>query len=184
MACAADVWYTLPHYPNEASKKCLGSVKFTGRLISAQPRATIIILGAMQTTAGDVLNVHAFLPPPHILFLKTLIHSATQLVSPPGDHPLHKPALHALKRPVRQHRSPLHLLFITTGLKPKPYETIFTTHRRHNYETLASITIDKDRASAIETANNTMGIAIFTDGSGHKLCIGAAAVLIQNGVAK
>ena len=67
MSYAADVWYTHPHKANESSKKRTGSIKFIQKLQSVQQRATIAMLGAMQTTAGDVLNAHAHLPPPFAL---------------------------------------------------------------------------------------------------------------------
>lgn len=60
MSYAADVWYTIPHYPNGQTRKRCGSIKFTQKLIAAQRRATI----SMRTTAGDVLNAHAHLSPP------------------------------------------------------------------------------------------------------------------------
>ena len=86
MTYAAEVWFTLPHKANEHSKKHFGSVKLVEKLKSAQRRAVITMLGAMRTTAGDVLNAHAFLPPPHLLFLKTLIRSATRLTTLPESH--------------------------------------------------------------------------------------------------
>ena len=45
-------------------------------------------MGAMRSTAGDVLNVHANLPPPHLLFLKSLIRSANPLLHSPTIAPL------------------------------------------------------------------------------------------------
>ena len=74
---AAEVWYTLPHFSKTSTMRRAGNVKLTQRLTSAQRRATITMLGAMRTTAGDVLNAHAYLPPPHLLFLKVLIRAAT-----------------------------------------------------------------------------------------------------------
>ena len=73
MTYAAEVWYALPRKMNPSSKRRTGAVKFTQKLLSAQQRAAIAMLGAMRTTAGDVLNAHAHLPPPHLLFLKALI---------------------------------------------------------------------------------------------------------------
>ena len=179
---AADVWYTLPHKTSESSKKRTGSVKFTQKLQSAQRRAVIAMLGAMRTTAGDVLNAHAYLPPPHLLFLKTLIRSATRLVSLPHSHPLHKPSQLAIKRLTKRHPSPLHTLFATTRIQPKQYETVLSTRRRRNYQMLANVHIDEDREVAIEKANRLTGIVIYTDGSGHDKKIGAAAVMMKNGV--
>ena len=73
MSYAANVWYTLLHKAAEMSKQWMGSITFTQKLQSAQHQATITMLGARCTTAGDILNTLAFLPPPHLLFLKVLI---------------------------------------------------------------------------------------------------------------
>ena len=181
MSYAADVWYTLPHKVNESSKNRIGSVKFTNKLQSAQRRAVISMLGAMRTTAGDVLNAHAQLPPPHLLFLAVLIRSATRLLSLPNSHPLYKPAQLAVKRKVKRHRSPLHTLFATTGLQPGLYETILPARRRRNYRVLGEVHIDDDREVAVENANRLTGLVVYTDGSGEDKKIGAAAVMMDDG---
>lgn len=181
MSYAADVWYTLPHKPNENAKKRFGAIRFTQRLVSTQRRATTNILGAMRTTAGDTLDVHAFIPPPHLLFLKALTRSAIRLISLPENHPLHKPVQRAAKRQVKRHKSPLHLLFHTTGVRPKNFEQILPARRRRNYNPLAEFHIDDDRTIAIENANATQGLTIYTDGSGIENMIGAAAVVTHNG---
>jgi ribonuclease HI len=181
MAYAADVWYTLPHKPSETAKKRLGSIRFTRLMASAQRRATINMLGAMRTTAGDVLNAHAHIPPPHLLFLKSLTRSATRLLSLPENHPLHKPVQRSVKHQPKRHKSPLHQLFHTTEVKPKKYELILPTRRRRNYNTLANVHIEDNRETAIANANATRGLTIFTDGSGYKNMIGAAAVITSNG---
>jgi len=103
MTYAAEVWYTLPHKTDPSSKRRTGSVRFTQKLTSAQRRAVIATLGAMRTTADDVLNAHAYIPPPHLLFLKVLIRSATHLVTLPDCHPLHKPVQQAVKKAVKRH---------------------------------------------------------------------------------
>ena len=180
MSYAAEVWYTLPHFPNSKTKKRTGSIKFTQKLTSAQQRMTITMMGAMRTTASDVLNVHALLPPPHLLFLKTLIRAATRLVTLPDYHPLFRPTRQAINRPVKRHKSPLHLLFLTTEVKPRPYETILTSRRCHNYKAKANIYIENDRTTAITNANHTSGINIYSDGSGYEHWIGAAAVLMKD----
>ena len=181
MTYAADVWYTLPHKANESSTNQTGSVRLTNKIQSAQRRAVISMLGAMRSTAGDVLNVHAQLPPPHLLFLAVLIRSATRLLSLPNSHPLHKPVQLAIKRQIKRHRSPLHILFATTGLHPQRYETILPARRRRNYRVLGEILIDDDREVAIERANQLSGTVVYTDGSGEDKKIGAAAVMMKNG---
>ena len=181
MTYAADVWFTLPHYANAEAKKRSGSVKFIKRLTSAQRRMTITMLGAMRTTAGDVLNAHAYLPPPHLLFLKTLIRSATRLATLPDDHPLSRPARLAINNQVKRHRSPLHSLFFTTDIPRDTYETILTARRRRNYNIRANVLIDDDRRNAVANAKDNSGTIIYTDGSGFENGIGAAAILTQNG---
>ena len=181
MTYAADVWYTLPHKASESSKNRTGSVKFTNKIQSAQGQAVISMLGATRSTAGDVLNVHAQLPPPHLLFLTVLIRSATHLLSLPNSHPLFKPTQLAIKRHVKRHRSPLHTLFATTGLQPKQYETILPARRRRNYRVLGEIQIDVNREAAVAHANRLTGTVVFTDGSGEDRKIGAAAVMMNNG---
>ena len=178
---AADVWFTLPHYSSPTAKNRTGSVKFIKRITSAQRSMTIAMLGAMRSTAGDVLNAHASLLPPHLLFLKNLTRSATRLATLPDDHPLSRPSRRAIKNPVKRHRSPLHTLFATTNLTPDNYEKILTSRRRRNYHPRAKVTIEDDRIKAVTNAMNTRGTIIYTDGSGFEKGIGAAAILMQNG---
>ena len=181
MTYAAEVWYTIPRFSNMATRKRAGMVKFTQKLTLAQRRATITMLGAMRTMAGDALNTHAHLPPLHLLFLKTLIRSATHLISLPTSHPLHKPSLNAIKRPPTCHKSPIHTLFLTTCVKHANYETILTTRRRHNYRTLANVHIDNDRTVAVENTTDIPGLVIYTESSGFKHGIGAATIMVKNG---
>ena len=45
---------------------------------------------------------------------------------------------------------------------------------------LANIHIDDDRTNTVQNALNILGLAIYTDGSGFKHSIGAAAVMVKN----
>ena len=182
MTYAAEIWYTIPHKTADSHSKRTGSIKFTNFVRSTQRQAAIAMLGAMRTTAGDVLNAHALIPPPHLLFQKALTNSATRLVSLPEFHPLYKPVQQTIRRTVRRHKSPLHVLFMTTKVKSQRYETILPARRRRDYGMLAHVQIDDDRTTAITNANNVRGIAAFTDGSGYEGGIGAAAVLTVNGL--
>ena len=177
---AAEVWYTLPHKPKATSTRRTGSVTFTNKIQSAQQKATITMLGAMGTTAGDTLNAHALIPPPHLLFSKALTRSATRLVSLPNFHPLYKPTRHCLKQTARQHTSPIDTLLRTTNIKPRTYKTILPAHRCCNYEPLAHIHIDNDRTKTIANAKAITGLAAYMDGSGTDGKIGAAAILMLN----
>ena len=136
-----------------------------------------MILGAMGTMVGDVLNAHALIPP-HLLFLTALTRSATRLISLPNFHLLFKPTRHCLTRTAKRHTSPLDILFRTTNIKPKSYETILPAHRRCDYELLATIHINDDRSDVITRAKATTGLAAYTDGSGNDGKIGTAATLM------
>ena len=83
MAYAAEVWYAPPHRTHATASRRSGMITFSNKLQSIQRKAAINILGAMRTTAGDVLNTHTFLPPPHLLLLKLLIRSVTRLLTLP-----------------------------------------------------------------------------------------------------
>ena len=182
MAYAAEVWYMLPHKTDQSHTKRTGSIKFTNLVQSAQRQATITMLGAMRTTAGDVLNAHAFIPPPHLLLSKELARSATRLVTLPSSHPLHRPVQQTVRHNMKCHKSPLHTLFLTMKVKPSHYKTILPARRRQNYEMLAYINFDSDRTTAIVEANNVKGLAVYTDGSGYGENIGAVAILTVNGM--
>ena len=62
LAYAAGVWYSPPHGTHNTGSRRSGMISLTNKLESVQRKATISILGAMRTTAGDILNAHAFLP--------------------------------------------------------------------------------------------------------------------------
>ena len=100
----------------------------------------------------------------------------------PNSHPLYKPSQLAVKRKAKRHRSPLHTLFFTTGIRLKNYEVILPTRRRRNYQMLGDVHIDTDRETAIAKANRLTGAVVYTDGSGHDGKIGAAAVLMADGM--
>ena len=120
-------------------------------------------------------------PPLHLLFLTMLVRSATRLVALPNCHPLYKPLQLAVKRTAERHRSPLHLLFFTTGAKLNPSEITTPARRRQNYKML-DVNIE-DRNTAINNAHQISGTAIFTDGSGYDKKIGATAVMMKDGKA-
>ena len=87
MTYAADVWYT-PVYRIEGRQKRSGSVGITRRLTSIQHLATTAITGALQSTATDVLDLHA-----NVLSIELLLHcvchrAAVRLAMLPASHPL------------------------------------------------------------------------------------------------
>lgn len=85
---AAEVWYTYLHKP-ESSSKTRGSVAITNKLRSAQRKVAKTIMGGLSTTAGDILDVHAYILPIDLLFCKLLFRAALRICSLPSTHPLH-----------------------------------------------------------------------------------------------
>jgi hypothetical protein len=58
----AEVWYTYLHKPGTASKT-KGSVAITNKLRSIQRKVTKSITRGLNTTAGDVMDAHAYILP-------------------------------------------------------------------------------------------------------------------------
>ena len=119
-------------------------------------------------------------PSPALLFLKALTRSATRLIALPNTHLLYGPTRHCLKRTAKRHSSPINVLFQTTHIKVKSYETILPARRRRDYELLANVHIDNNRTTAITNAKAITRPAAFTDGPGLDEKIGAIVVLMLN----
>jgi hypothetical protein len=62
MLYAADPWFT-PAFREESNKPQQGSLGIAKKLTSVQCLATIMMTGAMRSTATDVLEVHANILP-------------------------------------------------------------------------------------------------------------------------
>ncbi|KAG5727341.1 hypothetical protein E4T56_gene12120 [Termitomyces sp. T112] len=60
------------HREKEPSNKRLGSIAMTNKLLPSQRQAAKTTMGALHTTAGDVLDLHANLLPVYLLFYKVL----------------------------------------------------------------------------------------------------------------
>jgi hypothetical protein len=72
---AADIWYR-PVTPKDDHQRRSGSIHITKKLNTIQRRATIAIIGGMRTTAGDTLEAHANILPPHLLLNKACNRAA------------------------------------------------------------------------------------------------------------
>lgn len=59
---ALDMWYTPVRLP-AGRKRRVGSVRTLKTLVKAQQTAVLAISGAMHTTANDILDLHASIPP-------------------------------------------------------------------------------------------------------------------------
>jgi len=109
MLYAADLWFT-PAFRDGSDVPERGSLGVAKRMTTVQRMAALAMTGAMRSTATDILEVHANLPPITLL-LQNMCHRAiVRIASHPNTHPLYGPVRRAAKRYVSSHRSSLHKL--------------------------------------------------------------------------
>jgi ribonuclease HI len=179
MLYAVDVWGTNNGGRNKNTRRKLanGQIGKLGRI----QRQALLMLGAMRTTAMDILEVHANFLPFDILIDKIRHRSLLRMAMLPKSNPIHGHLRRANKIRVKRHKSPLHhLVNQFRDIKPDKTETI-QTHRRPPYakpRIKTHIENSKDRA-ADDLARQTSAtdIQVFTDGSGYEGGIGAAATV-------
>jgi hypothetical protein len=155
-------------------------VAIINKLRSTQRKAAKTITGALNTTAGDVLDVHANLFPVDLLLNKILFRAAICICSLPQSHPLHGAIHKAARRSIKRHRSPLHNLLQLTGLSPNDVETISVVRRSPDYAEAFDSFICGTKDQALENAKNLERlhpVQVFCDGSGFEGGVGAVAVL-------
>ena len=107
---AADVWFTLIFKEPDTGKSS-GSVGVARKLSSVQRMAMTAIMGALRTSASDVLEVHANLLPVELLLHRACHQATLRLATLPEPHPLSKPVRQSTWWFLKRHRSPLHHLF-------------------------------------------------------------------------
>jgi ribonuclease HI len=175
----AEVWYTYLHKP-VGSKKTKGSVAITNKLRSVQRKVAIAITGGLSSTAGDVLDIHAFILPIDLLFCKLLFRAALRLCSLPSTHPLRPFLRAASRRDLRRHLSPIHYLLRLINANPSDIESIPPSRRSPGYIPPFKSFIPPSKEDALPLAiisNATAPVRIYSDGSGIKGGIGASALL-------
>ncbi|KAG5725228.1 hypothetical protein E4T56_gene10155 [Termitomyces sp. T112] len=180
---AVDVWFMGVSKPVNGHHRT-GSVAAAKKLSPMQQLVVKQVTGALRTSAGDVLKVHANLLPIDLLFCKVLTRAAVCLASLPVTHPLHSPVRSAVKRLVRRHRSPLHNLFHFSGIVPEQIEEIKPVRHNPGYRPSFSthiLTSKEEALEAIEEAFDKSNTAVFCNGSGFEGGVRASAVLYING---
>jgi hypothetical protein len=185
MLYAADIFLTPRQNIGKATKD--GRVKQAAitKLASVQRRAALMITGVMKTTATDVAEVMANLIPFSLLVDKYRQRAAIRLATLPPTHPLHKPVVNMAKRLVKHHPTPLHDLMHRYKIQPQNMETIKAVRFDTRWTPKVAIRITNDKDEAIANVNqDSLDVKVFTDGSGMKGKIGAAAVLYRYGRAK
>ena len=128
----AEVWYTYFH-KHESASRAKGSVTITTKLRLVQRKVTKSITGGLRTTAGDIMDVHAYILPVDLLFCKILFHATLRLCSLPADQPLHLCIRLAARHKVKCHLSLLHHLINFVGLNPNKIKMISQVRRSPRY---------------------------------------------------
>ena len=128
----AKVWYTPLHCLN-GSKNMHGSVKITNKLRTVQHKIAKVITGGLSTTAGDILDAHAYILPIDLLFNKLLFHSTLRLCLLPKSHPLQPLVCKIARHKEKQHLSPIHNLIQFVRINPREVEVIDPVRRSPSY---------------------------------------------------
>lgn len=161
-----------------------GSKTFAKKLTSIQRLAAIRIAGALRSTRGDALGVHADLWPIRLLADKVCYRSTIRLCTLDEEHPLHRHIQRAVKHQVKSHPSPLHTLFATYHLRPDDIETIHTYSHDMKWTRQFTDRIEENREKAIKYTNTVIRSTrntVYTDGSANQDGVGAAVILYING---
>ena len=144
----AEVWFTYLHKPG-ASGKTKGSVAITNKLRAVQRKIAKSITGGLSTTAGDIMDTHAYILPINLLFCKLLFRAAICLCSLPPAHPLSHCVRAAAHRKVKRHLSPIHHLINFAGINPKDIETISPVRKSPGYNPVFSMVVPPSKEVAL-----------------------------------
>ena len=178
---ASDIWYT-PLFKWAHLQKSSGLVASMESLQSIQDTAVRYITGGIRGTAYDILEAHANLLPIDLLFRKMQFRATTHICALPQHHPLYEVACWAARQFVITHRSPLHYLLFTTGLKLQNIGTIDPDCWHPNYHPALKTIISSDKESMLTSANENhteSQYKVYCDASGFEGGAGASTVLYK-----
>ncbi|KAF5392001.1 hypothetical protein D9757_003364 [Collybiopsis confluens] len=177
MLYAADV-VMAPQVRNQARTPAV-----TRQLATIQRQAARIISGAMATTASDILDIHAALLPMDLEIERHRQRAGTRLTTLPETHPIAERMKKAVRNPRRsKHISPLHNLLHMYGLKPRQMEKRQPVRFEANWDPELIVDVCESKEEALRTLEeDNSEVQVFTDGSGYKGHVGAAAVLFRGG---
>jgi hypothetical protein len=176
--CRSMIHILYLHKPDRA-KKMKGSVAITNKLHSIQCKVAISITGGLSSTAGDILDVHAFILPIDLLFCKLLFRAAICLCSLP-THPLHPLLYSASHCNLRQHLSLIHYLLHLVNANSNEIEMIVPFRRSLGYISSFKTFIPLSKEDVLPLmiiTNATAPVYIYSDGSGFEGSIEASALL-------
>jgi len=138
----------------------------------------------MRTLAGDEAIVHANIKPIPIQLKETVLKSYARFTTRPTNHPLYLAIRRTARRPIRRHKTALHLHAESSNIKQAVTETITATRAppstssSHTFRIAAS----KEEAIKWDTDNFCNGTMMYTDGSCYRNMVGASAVLYFDGI--
>lgn len=168
-------WYQ-PIRKEDGARRAKGSVGLARQLGKVQRIATRLITGALRTTATDVLDYLASIPPIELRLNLSSFNAAARLTTLPETHPLYKSVRRCSRMYPRRHRSILHELFNAfpelnnlETIDPTPTDPWWTPPFTFH------IASSKDEA-AEQVAQYADSFCVYTDGSGFENGVGAAAI--------
>lgn len=174
---ALPVWYTPQH---QSQTRTTGSIGLTKTLAKLQRRACQLITGAFSTAATDMTNFHAHIPPAHLRLSLASLKAAARLCTLPPSHPLHS-SIQRCRRSVRRHKTTVHKLMDAFPALRGPVEKVHQVQTRRTAMEYLDVQVRATRDEAKNTAEEAIAsgaLCIFTDGSGYKGGVGAAAVAL------
>lgn len=169
----------------QTNSKGKGSVTITKRYKQVQRKMAIAITGAMNTTAGDIAEIHAGLIPVQALLNWICIRATVRLATLPKEHPLYAHFQRANRKMVKRYPTQLHFLAQYAEIKAENMETIPNAKKRRREEDLPIVNVIEDRQEATRHHKNLRSdIIIYSDGSMVEGQVGAAAVMYRKGKKK
>ncbi|KAE9382732.1 hypothetical protein BT96DRAFT_845121, partial [Gymnopus androsaceus JB14] len=173
MEYALGVWYS-PIYQGE--NRQAGSVGIANRIAKPQCLAARVAVGGLRSTSTASLNLHANLLPAPLRLNLSAFKFTARLCTLPSSHPLFPIVKRCKKCIPRFHHSPIHNLFAAFPSLRRPIETI-STKKLPPLPTGISFQIAPSKEAAVESERqiDPGTTKVFSDGSGYKHNIGAAA---------
>jgi len=148
----------------------------------AQRIVALAITMALRTSPNDLVDAHAGLFPIDLALSKVCHGALARWLSLPDTHLLYKVIKEARCMMPKKHMGPIDRLLNAFKVGKKKYETITPIKALAAVKPDFKVTIAKSRASSIMAEKNDKAdFKIFTDGSGQRGKIGAAAVMYKKG---
>jgi hypothetical protein len=141
----------------------------------------------MASSPGDLLDAHADLLPFHLTIDKLLQKAALRYATLPMTHPLHAQVKNVARYGhVKKHPSPLHFLMTAyKDVRQGRVEVIRAVRRKAGWKAPVRVRIASSKEEAKEWAEaEPSRVRLFSDGSLIEGKVGAAGLLMVDGVVK